>query len=158
MQQDDQQKNLLLAVALSAMVLLGWQLFFVSPKIKDEHARQQQQSQQTPSAHTPGAPTDTVPGKGPTVTPGGLPSGISGPVSMPREAATQWLTKYDSEHHVQSETSESRATDLKTRAVPEEHSLTHYIRKPSQPTLRIHICGVGSLLDFYPPLSPRPYD
>jgi len=87
MQQDDQQKNLLIAVALSALVLLGWQLFFVSPKIKDEQARQQQQTQQTPASQTPGAPSDVVPGKSPTVTPGGLPSGISGPVELTREAA-----------------------------------------------------------------------
>jgi len=86
MQQDDHQKNLLLAVALSAMVLLGWQLFFVSPKIKDEQARQQH-SQQAPAAHVPGAQAPMVPGTGATVTPGGLPSGISGPVSLPREAA-----------------------------------------------------------------------
>jgi hypothetical protein len=54
MQQDDQQKNLLLAVALSAMVLLGWQLMFVNPRIKDEQSRKvaQQQSQQVPG--TPG--------------------------------------------------------------------------------------------------------
>ena len=90
MQQDDQQKNLLIAVALSAMVLLGWQLFFVSPKIKDEQARQQQQTQQTPASQTPGAPaapSEVIPGKGSTVTPGGLPSSISGPVELTREAA-----------------------------------------------------------------------
>ncbi|MGE0767204.1 MAG: membrane protein insertase YidC [Hyphomicrobiaceae bacterium] len=89
MQQDDQQKNLLFAVALSAMVLLGWQLFFVSPKIKDEQARQQQ-TQQSPAAHTPGTPgssTNVIPGKAPVATPGGLPSGISGPVALPRAAA-----------------------------------------------------------------------
>ncbi|MGD9802867.1 MAG: membrane protein insertase YidC [Hyphomicrobiaceae bacterium] len=91
MQQDDQQKNLILAVALSAMILLGWQLFFVNPRIKDEQSRKasQEHSQQLPS--TPGSPKDVVPGRsatpGATVTPGGLPSGISGPSEMSREAA-----------------------------------------------------------------------
>jgi YidC/Oxa1 family membrane protein insertase len=90
--QDDQQKNLLIAVALSALVLLGWQLFFVSPKIKDEQARQQQQTQtqtqqQTPASQTPGAPSEVIPGKGSTVTPGGLPPSISSPVELTREAA-----------------------------------------------------------------------
>jgi YidC/Oxa1 family membrane protein insertase len=73
------------------MVLLGWQLFFVNPRIKDEQSRKasQQQTQQLPSA--PGSTKEVVPGTsatpGATVTPGGLPSGISGPVSLGRDAA-----------------------------------------------------------------------
>ena len=84
MQQDDNQKNLLLAVALSAMVLLGWQLFFVNPRIKEEQSRKaaQQQAQQLPGQ--PG-----VPGAAPGAvgTPGAFPSAPSVPVSTSREGA-----------------------------------------------------------------------
>jgi YidC/Oxa1 family membrane protein insertase len=59
MQQDDNsQKNLLLAVVLSVMVLLGWQLFFVNPKIKDEQERRKgEQATQTTPGTAPGAGT-----------------------------------------------------------------------------------------------------
>jgi YidC/Oxa1 family membrane protein insertase len=66
------------------MILLGWQLFFVSPKIKDEQARQQQ-TQQVPASHVPGSPA--VPGAAPTVTPGGLPMDVSAPLALTRDAA-----------------------------------------------------------------------
>jgi YidC/Oxa1 family membrane protein insertase len=91
MQQDDQQKNLIFAVALSAMVLLAWQLFFVNPRIKDEQARKtgEQQVQQVPGA--PGAAPGTQSGApavpGSSTTPGALPSGLSAPVATSREAA-----------------------------------------------------------------------
>ncbi len=92
MQQDDQQKNLLLAVALSAMVLLGWQLLFVNPRIKDEQSKKvsQQQSQQVPG--TPVTGPGGVPGAA-TTTPGGIagaggsPSGLAMPVTTSREGA-----------------------------------------------------------------------
>ncbi|MDP1640073.1 MAG: membrane protein insertase YidC [Hyphomicrobium sp.] len=73
-QDPDQQRNLLLAVVLSMAVLLGWQLFYAGPKMKEEEARhraQQELSQQQPGATkdaatptTPGAPTPAtaVPG------------------------------------------------------------------------------------------------
>ena len=84
MQQDDNQKNLLLAVALSAMVLLGWQLLFVNPRIKEEQQKKasQQQSQPVPGqTATPGA----VPGSG--VTPGAIPSAPLVPLTTSREGA-----------------------------------------------------------------------
>ena len=65
-QDPDQQRNLLLAVVLSMAVLLGWQLFYAGPKMKEEQARhraQQELTQQQPGAAkdaaaptTPGAP------------------------------------------------------------------------------------------------------
>ena len=93
MQQDDNQKNLLLAVVLSAMVLLGWQLFFVNPRIKEEQARKasqpQAQAQQVPGqpvapGGVPGAPVPgAVPGSPPV--PGVLPG--TGLITTSREAA-----------------------------------------------------------------------
>ena len=69
-QDPDQQRNLLLAVVLSMAVLLGWQLFYAGPKMKEEQARhraQQELTQQQPAAKdaaTPGAsaPATAVPG------------------------------------------------------------------------------------------------
>ena len=71
--QDDSQKNLILAVALSMMVLLGWQLFFVNPKTKEDQERrkQEQTTQVVPGVSAPGAP-GAVPGSAPTA-PGALP-------------------------------------------------------------------------------------
>jgi YidC/Oxa1 family membrane protein insertase len=84
MQQDDNQKNLLLAVALSAMVLLGWQIFFVNPRIKDEQDRKarQEATQQVPGK-------DAAPGSVPATgqRSGGLPGGIATPRSTSREGA-----------------------------------------------------------------------
>ncbi|MDH4983307.1 membrane protein insertase YidC [Hyphomicrobium sp. D-2] len=39
----DHQKNLILAVVLSMMVLLGWQLFYAGPQMREEQQRQQSQ-------------------------------------------------------------------------------------------------------------------
>lgn len=44
-QDPDQQRNLLIAVALSMAVLLGWQFFYAGPKLKEEQARQQAQQE-----------------------------------------------------------------------------------------------------------------
>ncbi|MGE0698240.1 MAG: membrane protein insertase YidC, partial [Hyphomicrobiaceae bacterium] len=79
MQQDDQQKNLLLAVALSAMVLLGWQLFFVNPRIKDEQARRTSQ-QQTESALPGSGGATSAPGAVPGVA---RPAGVAPPAAPP---------------------------------------------------------------------------
>ena len=72
MQQDpDQQRNLLLAVILSKAVLLGWQLFYAGPKLRDEQARlkaQQELTQQPGSskeAPKPAAPSSATPGAAP---------------------------------------------------------------------------------------------
>jgi YidC/Oxa1 family membrane protein insertase len=71
-QDPDQQKNLLLAVVLSMAVLLGWQLFYAGPKMKEEQARQRAQQELTqkqggtPDAAKPSmvapAPGAAVPG------------------------------------------------------------------------------------------------
>jgi YidC/Oxa1 family membrane protein insertase len=90
-QQDDNQKNLLLAIVLSVMVLLGWQLFFVNPKIKDEQERRAQQQQQTHEAKSPTAqPSGTAaPTAGSPTAPGAAPSAPAAPSLVPltREAA-----------------------------------------------------------------------
>ena len=47
------QKNTLLAIVLSALVLIGWQLFFGLPQMEKQKQIQQQQTQQHAQ---PGAP------------------------------------------------------------------------------------------------------
>jgi YidC/Oxa1 family membrane protein insertase len=66
-QDQDHQKNLLLAIVLSVAVLLAWQMFYAGPKLKDEQERrqraQQEQTQAKPStapAVTPGEPPQTA--------------------------------------------------------------------------------------------------
>src|SRR5262245_63000456 len=60
-------KNTLLAIVLSALVLIGWQFYFGLPQMeKQKQAQQQQQSQQQPGAPpAPGAPTQQAPGTAP---------------------------------------------------------------------------------------------
>lgn len=69
-QRPDDNKNLLIAVALSMAVMLGWQVFYAGPQIKEqqEHARREAAAKQeaarqaeTPAA-TPALPGATTPG------------------------------------------------------------------------------------------------
>ncbi len=53
------QRNMIIAIALSVLVLLGFQYFYERPKIAQEQRLQQQQGQQTA---TPGEDGTTVPG------------------------------------------------------------------------------------------------
>jgi YidC/Oxa1 family membrane protein insertase len=88
--QDDNNKNLILAVILSVLVLLGWQLFFVNPKIKDEQERRAQQEKSQPATAQPGtaapAPGTTAPGT--AAAPGTPPAVTQQPqVALTREQA-----------------------------------------------------------------------
>ena len=58
-QQPDHQKNLLLAILLSIGVLLGWQYFYASPKLKQDQERLQrtQQEQKTATQQPTGTPS-----------------------------------------------------------------------------------------------------
>jgi YidC/Oxa1 family membrane protein insertase len=73
------QKNTLLAIVLSALVLIGWQIFFGMPQMEKQKQTQQQQQ--------PSAPT--VPQQpGITPQPGTVPQAPGGPgLTMSREAA-----------------------------------------------------------------------
>ena len=90
------QKNTILAIVLSALVLIGWQIYFGIPQMEKQKQIQQQQaqerSQQPPGAPaqqpgtTPqtGAPPQAVPGATPQAP--GLPGSAPGQI-MTREAA-----------------------------------------------------------------------
>lgn len=84
------QKNMLLAIVLSAVVLIGWQIFFGLPSMhqQQQQKQQQQQQQQQPTTPVPppgapaptGQPTTAQPSQAPV--PGQAPGQI-----MTREAA-----------------------------------------------------------------------
>ena len=81
MQDQDNQKNLLLAIVLSVSILLAWQLMFAGPKLKEEQERRARvQQEQTQTSQPGGAPktgTETLPKS----TGGALPSSISTPAA-----------------------------------------------------------------------------
>src|SRR5918999_3975343 len=72
-QQPDNQKNLLLAIILSVVVLLAWQVFYAGPKVKEEQERQRRSQQETVNRTTgvpaPGSQAPTAPGVAPPGTP-----------------------------------------------------------------------------------------
>ena len=74
-------KNTILAIVLSALVLLGWQYFFAIPQ---EKARQEQQQAQQ-QAQQQNAPTPTQPGQTPNVQAG--PAQVPGQTATPPAAA-----------------------------------------------------------------------
>jgi YidC/Oxa1 family membrane protein insertase len=80
-----EQKNLIIAIALSIAILLGFQYFFEQPKLQREQAEQARLAQQQTAPGTPG-PTATAP-----TAPGapGAPSanGANPPAAQSREAA-----------------------------------------------------------------------
>jgi YidC/Oxa1 family membrane protein insertase len=51
---NEQNRNTILAVILSGMVLIGWQYFFVAPQLEKQQAAQKAQ-QQTQQTQAPGA-------------------------------------------------------------------------------------------------------
>jgi YidC/Oxa1 family membrane protein insertase len=85
------QKNTILAIVLSALVLIGWQLYFGLPQIEKQKQIQQQQQQAqervqpAPGAPAPqaGAPVQPAPGTAPQAPPVPSPQ----PQTLTREAA-----------------------------------------------------------------------
>ncbi|WP_333795169.1 membrane protein insertase YidC [Hyphomicrobium sp.] len=60
-QRPDDQRNLLIAVALSMAVMLGWQLFYAGPQIKDQHEKAQREQVVKDDAGKSGAASPVVP-------------------------------------------------------------------------------------------------
>ena len=87
MQQDDNQKNLLLAIVLSIGVLLFWQFYYAGPKMQQERDRvaRQEQTQQAPApgARGAGAPV-AAPEGSPVAAPGSAP--VAAPGTVPGAA------------------------------------------------------------------------
>jgi YidC/Oxa1 family membrane protein insertase len=77
-QQPESQKNLILAIALSAAVLMAWQYFYAGPKMAEERARQEKLKQQQTSQPVTGQ-TAAVPG---AVSAPGAPGAIGAPAAV----------------------------------------------------------------------------
>jgi YidC/Oxa1 family membrane protein insertase len=89
MHDQDNQKNLLLAIALSVGVLLAWQLLYAGPKLKEEQQRHQRITQEQSQTNQPGAPPKVAPDVGPGVAAqsGVIPSTGAGTRLITREEA-----------------------------------------------------------------------
>ena len=83
-QDQDHQKNLLLAIVLSVAVLLAWQMFYAGPKLKDEQERRQRVQQEQSPGKQPGAAPTAAPGEQAQVA---LPSAAPASEAQSREAA-----------------------------------------------------------------------
>ena len=92
------QKNTILAIVLSALVLIGWQIYFGLPQMeKQKQIQQQQQHQQAQEPHQPSAATQPPAGApaqqtGAPAVPGAAPQapgqpGAVAPQTVSREAA-----------------------------------------------------------------------
>ena len=66
-QDQDHQKNLLLAIVLSVAVLLAWQMFYAGPKLKDEQERRQRVQQEQSPGKQPGAAPTAAAGSAPVM-------------------------------------------------------------------------------------------
>jgi YidC/Oxa1 family membrane protein insertase len=84
----EDNRNLIIAIALSLAVLLGWQYFFAAPQAERQRlaAQQQQSTQVNPNAPNPPASPSQAGGAAPTV-PGTVPSTPAAPAVETREAA-----------------------------------------------------------------------
>jgi YidC/Oxa1 family membrane protein insertase len=72
----EDNRNLLLAITLSVVILLGWQYFYAKPQMEKQQqiAQQNQQAQSQPAPGTGVAPApSTVPGQAATTVPGAAP-------------------------------------------------------------------------------------
>jgi len=89
----DNQKNLLLAIVLSVSVLLAWQVFYAGPRLKEDQERRQRiQQEQTQTKAELGAPKtlpQSAPGTAPQpgAQPGAAPSAAPASATVTREAA-----------------------------------------------------------------------
>ncbi|MFL5194410.1 MAG: membrane protein insertase YidC [Microvirga sp.] len=84
----EDNRNLIVAIALSLAILLGWQYFFAAPQAEKQRqaAQQQQSTQVNPTAPNPPPSPSQAGGASPTV-PGTVPSTPMAPAVETREAA-----------------------------------------------------------------------
>src|SRR3954451_20189011 len=83
-------RNTILAVVLSGLVLIGWQYFFNIPQMEKQSAAQQAQSQQEKPAPQPGTAPGVTPAGKSTTAPGSAPTASEAASTAPtvsREAA-----------------------------------------------------------------------
>jgi YidC/Oxa1 family membrane protein insertase len=82
----NENKNLIVAIALSMAILIGWQYFFAAPEAERHRVAQQQSTQVNPNA--PNQPATPSQAGGPSApVPGTVPVSPAAPVAETREAA-----------------------------------------------------------------------
>ena len=81
---DENNRNMLLAILLSGMVLIAWHFFYAGPKLQEAQERERRLAvQKTAPSQTTGAQA-TVPGTaGTTAQPGAQPGGAISPAGSP---------------------------------------------------------------------------
>jgi YidC/Oxa1 family membrane protein insertase len=92
MQDQDNQKNLLLAIVLSVSILLAWQLLFAGPKLKEEQERRARSQQEQAQTQTQTTQPGSTPKAGPEAVPkggGGVLPSSGATTAVSREAALQ---------------------------------------------------------------------
>jgi YidC/Oxa1 family membrane protein insertase len=103
----DNQKNLLLAIVLSVGVLLAWQMFYAGPKLKDDQERRQRiQQEQSQVKEQPGAPK-TAPDAASGATP---QPGTAVPSAAPLASAPTRAAALDAAPRVRIETPSLRGS------------------------------------------------
>ena len=88
------QKNTILAIVLSALVLIGWQIYFGIPQMEKQKQIQQQQQTQERAQQPPGVPAQqpgTTPQTGapPQAAPGATPQAPGLPAAVPGQTLTR---------------------------------------------------------------------
>ncbi|MDI1344222.1 MAG: membrane protein insertase YidC [Pseudolabrys sp.] len=82
-------KNTILAIVLSAIVLIGWQYFYAMPQAEKQKQQQLQTQLQTPKPATPGQPGQTAaPGAPPIPGQAAQPGTVGAPLSRAAALAT----------------------------------------------------------------------
>jgi YidC/Oxa1 family membrane protein insertase len=84
--------NLILAMALSILVIIGWNYFFATPQYQKEHSAQLAQQQGQPAQHAPGSPS-ALPPRSPNAPPQGGPANQSPQAILTRDAALAETTR-----------------------------------------------------------------
>ena len=89
---DENNRNMLLAILLSGMVLIGWHLFYAGPKMQEAQEREKRIAAQKTALSQPATPGGTVQPGGTAAPAAGTP-GVAGPsvpgAASPAAAATR---------------------------------------------------------------------
>src|SRR5262249_11504184 len=85
------QKNTILAIVLSALVLIGWQIFYGMPQMEKQKQLQQQQQQQQQAQPQPPAAGTSPQAPAAPATPGAAPA--TAPPAPGQPAAAQTLSR-----------------------------------------------------------------
>ncbi len=79
-------RNLVLAMGLSILVIIGWNYFFATPRYQKEHSAQLAQQQTQTADHPPGSP-NALPPRSPNAPPQGGPASETPQAILSRQAA-----------------------------------------------------------------------